>query len=77
MCQGKDILNLTPDRVVQYAVDNVDHNTITIDGQNTFHGMSVIATVTPGTKSSYYVSRITVTTEDICSIVHVNMKYFT
>ena len=77
VCMGTDIPNLTPDRVVQYAADNVDHNTITIDGLNTFHGMGMIATITPGTKRSFHVPRITVPTEEICSIGHVNIKHFT
>ena len=76
VCQGTDIPNLTPDQVVQYAADNVDHNKITIDGRNTFHGMGMIATITPATNNSYRIPRITVPTEDICSIGHVNIKIF-
>lgn len=30
---------------------NVDHNILTLDGNNTFHGMGMINAVTPGTKS--------------------------
>jgi len=39
VCQSSEIPNLTPDQVVQYTADNVDHNKITIDGWNTFQGM--------------------------------------
>ena len=77
VCQGTDIPNLTPDQVVQYVADNVDHNIITIDGRNTFHGMGMIATITPATSTSYHIPRVTVPTKDICSIGHVNIKYFT
>ena len=77
VCQGADIPNLTPDQVVQYVADNVDHNIITIDGRNTFHGMGMIATITPATNTSYHIPCVTVPTEDICSIGHVNIKYFT
>jgi len=35
------------DQFVQFAADNVDHNTGTIDGHNTFNGMGIIATITP------------------------------
>jgi len=35
---------------VQYVADNVDHNLRTLDGNNTFHGMGMIATTTPGTR---------------------------
>lgn len=33
---------------VQYAADNVDHKIRTLDGLSTFHGMGMIATITPG-----------------------------
>ena len=32
--------------------DNVDHNLRTLDGNDTFHGMGLIVTVTPGTKQT-------------------------
>ena len=32
---------------VQWSADNVDHNIGTLDGKNTFHGMGMIAAVTP------------------------------
>ncbi len=76
VCQCTDIPSLTPSHFVQYAAVNVDHNIITIDGKNTFHGMGIIATVTQGTKSKCDIPRITVPTEDICSIGHVSVKYF-
>ena len=31
---------------VQYSVENVDHNTCTIDGKRTFHGMGIISMAT-------------------------------
>ena len=43
--QGTGILNHTSE-----FVDNVDHNLRTLDGNDTFHGMGLIATITPGTK---------------------------
>ena len=69
---GTDILNLATGQA-QYAADKVDHNKITIDGRNTFHGMGMIATGTLGPKSRFHVPRITVPTEDICSIGHVKI----
>ena len=43
--------NMLPDipsgSFVQFSADNVDHNTRTLDGKNTFHGMGIIACVTP------------------------------
>ena len=32
---------------VQWTADNVDHNCRTLDGKNTFHGMGIVASVTP------------------------------
>ena len=32
---------------LQYSADNVDHNLATLDGKGTFHGMGIIASVTP------------------------------
>lgn len=42
---------------VLFAGDNVDHNIITIDGKGTFHGMGMIAALTPGRKRSHLVTR--------------------
>jgi hypothetical protein len=36
------------DAVVLFAADNVDHKIITLDGKGTFHGMGMIAAITPG-----------------------------
>ena len=41
-----DIPNYTSE-FVQYAADNVDHNSRTLDGHNTFHGMGMIVVITP------------------------------
>ena len=41
---GIDLPEMTHKHTVQYA----DHNAVIIDGQNTFHGMGMIAVVTPG-----------------------------
>ena len=35
----------------QWSADNVDHNTRTLDGKNTFHGMGIIASITPSLES--------------------------
>ena len=49
MTQGTGIPNHTSEFVHDVA-DNVDHNLRTLDGNEKFHGMGLIATVTPGTK---------------------------
>jgi hypothetical protein len=40
-----------------FVGDNVDHNTMTIDGTGTFHGMGIIATCTPGKKIAQTIPR--------------------
>ena len=35
---------------IQFVADNVDHNLDTLDGHNTFHGVGIIATITPSIK---------------------------
>jgi hypothetical protein len=47
-------------QLVQYVADNINHNTHTLDGNNIFHGMGMITTVTPGTKQARYVPSRTV-----------------
>ena len=57
---GQDVLGGTIDRLdtaLLFAADNVDHNIITLDGKGTFHGMGMVATVTPGRKVSHTVLR--------------------
>ena len=57
---GQDVLGGTIDRLdtaLLFAADNVDHNIITLDGRGTFHGMGMVATVTPGRKVSRTVLR--------------------
>ena len=47
----------TPDKMVLFAADNVDHNIVTLDGKGTFHGMGMLAAVTPGHKVTHTVRR--------------------
>lgn len=48
-----DILDMS----LLFAGDNVDHNIVTLDGKGTFHGMGMIATITPGKQVSRSISR--------------------
>ena len=40
-----------------FAADNVDHNIVTLDGKGTFHGMGMIAAITPGKQVSRTIQR--------------------
>ncbi len=53
---------------VQYVADNVDHNIRTLDGNDIFHGMGMIAAVTPGTKKSNPILRVKVISRDIAMV---------
>ncbi len=53
---GTDIPNYSS-QFVQHVADNADHNTVTLDGKETFHGMGMIAAITPGAKKSNQILR--------------------
>ena len=46
-------LRLEENSVVQHVADNADHNLCTLDGKGTFHGMAIIAAITPQAKRTY------------------------
>ena len=66
----------TPEQFLQFVGDNVDHNTNTLDGHGSFHGMGIIATLTPKIKQSRHIPRIQATNEDIAKIGKVNIAYY-
>ena len=51
--QTIDILKST----LSFAADNIDHNTITLDGKGTFHGMEIIDALIPAQKANRMISR--------------------
>ncbi|KAK7088302.1 hypothetical protein V1264_022235 [Littorina saxatilis] len=61
----------------QYIADNLDHNTATLDGWNTFHGMGMIATVTPIIGKTDRIRRRTdVKPEEIVKRAKVDIQYY-
>jgi hypothetical protein len=73
--QGTEISGFSREMCLQYVADNVDHNIRTIDGLDTFHGMGIIATITPGTCNLKPVPRKTVTAEDVAAVGRIDLKY--
>ena len=71
---GSNICNLTTE-FVQYGADNVDHNMCTLDGHGTFHGMGIIAAVTPETSEVRSIPRVKVTSLDVASIGKVQIRF--
>ena len=62
-----DIPNYTSE-FVQYAADNVDHNSRTLDGHNTFHGMGMIVVITPENQCTKPIPRVKVTYKDVAIV---------
>ena len=65
---GIDLSETTDKHTVQSVADNVDQNAATIDGQNTFHGMGMIAVVTPGVSKPKKIPRKKVIMQDVQAI---------
>lgn len=74
--RGTDIPGLTEGHFVQYVADNVDHNLCTIDGKGTFHGMGIIACITPSVTSATKVPRINVTMKDLEEVGQINIRHY-
>ena len=63
------------EQFVQFIGDNVDHNIGTIDGLNTFHGMGIIAAITPQQEHRHIIPRIKTTSEDIIAVGKIDIKF--
>ena len=71
---GGDINAL--DAALLFAADNVDHNIITLDGKGTFHGMGIIADITPGRQTSHTVLRQKIAQLKIVDLAQVDIKEY-
>ncbi len=60
---------------VQYAADNVDHNSRTLDGHNTFHGMGMIVAITPENQCAKPIPRVKVTYKDVAIVGRVPIHF--
>ena len=60
---------------VQYVADNVDHNIRTLDGNDTLHGMGMIAAITPGVNKSQKIPRVKVTPKNITAMGSVPVQF--
>ncbi|CAC5372574.1 unnamed protein product [Mytilus coruscus] len=76
LTQGVDIPGEICNSFIQFVADKVDHNVRTLDNNNTFHGMGIIAGITPGTKRTAPIPRMSVSSDDINSIAKVNIQYY-
>ena len=76
--QGIDIPGFTSAHTTckQYIADNVDHSLVTVDCTGTFHGMGIIAAVTPGTQAKKHIPKANATAADIDAVGRINIRYF-
>ena len=65
----------TPTQFLQYIADNVDHDIRTINGKGTFHGMGIIAAVTPGIRKSHIIKRVHVSQEELENVAKIDIKF--
>ena len=73
---SQDIALTSETKLVQFAADNVDHNLRTLDGLGTFHGMGMIATITPAQEISHVVPRKLVTPDEIIKHGRVTVSQY-
>ena len=74
---GTDLHDIDIDSFLHFATDNADHNSRTIDGLHTFHGIGIIACVAKAKKC--WLPVIKTTTIEICEIVEtekLKTKFF-
>ncbi len=74
--QGTDISGFQSTSFMQHVADNVDHNLRTLDGFDTFHGMGIIAAVTPACRSTTAIPKVKVTSEDIAAVGKLDIRFY-
>ena len=74
--QGPDLPGFCEGSFVQHVADNVDHNIRTLDGHGTFHGMGIIAAITPKTVATRKIPRVNVSLEDVSAVGRLDIKFY-
>ena len=60
---------------MHHVADNVNHNSRTLDGCKTFHGMCIICSVTPAVSSSFTIPCLEgLSTEDLIRFTKIEQK---
>ena len=75
-CLGKEVSPLLDGQFSQFVADNVDHNTRTLDGMSTFHGMGIIQAITPGDSRSYTIPRINRRAADLALQGRIKIHFY-
>lgn len=68
---------ITEERILHFVTDNVDHNTCTLNGDNTMHGMEIIAAVTKGKFTQIDVQRKLTSNENVNRLGKINILHYT
>ncbi len=75
--QGLNTELFVPGQFIQHVADNVDHNTCTLDGNISFHGIGIIAASTPALQAKRIpIPRRTVTNEEITTASRIDIKFY-
>ena len=74
--KGTNIKSLVDGCFMQHVADNVDHNLRTLNRLNTFHGMGIIAAITPAKVSRERVPRLSVSSDEIVRIGNLERVTF-
>lgn len=63
-----------PDSALMFAANNVDHNIMTLDGKDTFHGMGMLAAITSGRQVRRTILRSRIEVLMIVELTEVDVK---
>ncbi|KAK3092092.1 hypothetical protein FSP39_025112 [Pinctada imbricata] len=74
--QGQSQINLDTNSSLQFVADNVDHNSCTVDGHGTFHGMGIIGSFTPGSKFNRVIPRNDLSKESILEAGTIDVLFY-
>lgn len=75
--QGNSLqVDVGEESCLKFVADNVDHNACTIDGLNTFHGMGIMAAITPVVKKDFQVPRRDVSKEEVLNIGTIDVSLY-
>ena len=73
---GVNIPSIPENSFLQFSADNVDHNTRTLDGLNTFHGMGMMAMITPAISYKKTIPKVKRSEDEIASTGHVKIHHY-
>lgn len=76
LVEGNSRFDIPAESCMQFIADNVDHNSNTIDGHNTFHGMGIMSTATPGFFNNKRVPRVDVSRDSILNLGTIDIKIY-